>query len=203
MSARQLIVASGNPHKAEEFRGLLAGAGFEVCAAGVCGGMPEVDETGATFAENARLKAEALTTRAPAAAWVLADDSGLEVDALGGRPGVRSARYAGEKTSDAANCTQLLRQLQGVEDPGRTARFRCVLCLIGPDGHARLFDGACEGRIAHQPRGAAGFGYDPVFVPQGYDRTFGELGQAVKSRLSHRARAVRALVEGLGSGMPE
>ncbi len=202
MNRPRLIIASGNPHKVEEFRGLLSGPGFEVCAADVCGGMPEVDETGATFAENARLKAEALRARAPADAWVLADDSGLEVDALGGRPGVRSARYAGEEASDAANFILLLRQLQGVEDPGRTARFRCALCLIGPDGEARLFDGACEGRIAHQPRGADGFGYDPVFVPQGNTHTFGELGEAVKSRLSHRAQAARALVEGMAPPHP-
>lgn len=194
---RKLIIATGNAHKAEEFDALLAGYRFEVQSAVVCGGMPEVEETGTTFAANAQLKAEALRQLAPAEAWVLADDSGLEVDALGGEPGIFSARYAGAGATDAANVAKLLAALAGLPESKRPARFRCALCLIGPDGRQHHFEGSCEGRISDAPSGSSGFGYDPVFVPTGYEQSFAELGEASKGELSHRAKAVRALVDSL------
>jgi XTP/dITP diphosphohydrolase len=155
--------------------------------------MPHVVEDGATFAENAAIKARALRSAAPPDAWIVSDDSGLEVDALGGAPGIYSARYAGEQASDAENVDKLLHALRGIEPAQRTARFRCVLCLSDPDGDVHSFEGACEGHIAEAPKGASGFGYDPVFVPLGYEASFAELGEAVKAELSHRARAVKAL----------
>lgn len=196
---KTLIVATGNAHKVEEFDLLLAGCGFEVASAKVCGGMPDVAEDGDSFAANARIKALALRAVAPTGAWVVSDDSGLEVDALGGAPGIYSARYAGEGASDHANVDQLLDELKDVPEPERTARFRCVLCLIDPQGTERFFEGACEGRIADRPTGSEGFGYDPVFVPEGYAKSFGDLGEAVKSRLSHRSRASSAMRSHLSS----
>lgn len=190
---RQLIIATGNAHKTSEFAQLLAGSDFEVASAKVCGGMPEVEESGETFAANAELKARALRGVAPEDAWVLSDDSGLEVDALDGAPGVYSARYAGPDATDRDNVDKLLAALTGVKDGGRTARFRCVLCLMDPEGAVRFFDGTCEGRISELPSGTSGFGYDPVFVPLGYEESFAELGDAIKSQLSHRAKAVEAL----------
>lgn len=190
---KQLIVATGNAHKVEEFDNLLAGCGFDVCSAKVCGGMPEVVEDGDTFAANARIKALALRSVAPADAWIVSDDSGLEVDALGGAPGIYSARYAGEGASDLDNLKKLLVELAKQPEAERSARFRCVLCLIDPNGVEQFFDGACEGIIAAQATGNEGFGYDPVFVPHGYEQSFGELGETIKSQLSHRALAVQAL----------
>ncbi len=191
----QIIIATGNAHKVLEFEQLLTGLGVRVESAAVVGGMPVVEETGQTFAANAFLKAEALRTLAPASAYVLADDSGLEVDALEGAPGVYSARYAGPNASDAENRHQLLAALAGVGagDATRSARFRCVLCLLGPEGEAQYFEGSCEGSITEAERGKEGFGYDSIFIPEGYSETFGELGESVKHRLSHRANAVLAL----------
>lgn len=190
---KKLIIATGNSHKVEEFATLLAGLNFELLSAKSCGGMPVVDEDGDTFAANALIKAEALRKIAPTDAWILSDDSGLEVDALDGAPGIYSARYAGPNASDGANVDKLLAALRTVEGPARSARFRCVLALIGPDGKATMHAGACEGAITHAPSGASGFGYDPVFVPKGHTATFAELGESVKSALSHRAYAVEAL----------
>jgi XTP/dITP diphosphohydrolase len=185
-----LIVATGNAHKVGEFEQLLPGCDFAIDSALVCGGMPNVVEDGDSFAANAQLKALALRAVAPARAWIVADDSGLEVDALGGAPGIYSARYAGEGASDRANLEKLLDELSGLPEAKRSARFRCVLCLIDPEGRERFFEGACTGRIALTPSGSEGFGYDPVFVPDGYAKSFGELGESVKGRLSHRALAV-------------
>lgn len=190
---KQLIVASGNAHKVEEFDGLLQASGFEVFSAKVCGGMPDVLEDGDTFGANARIKALALRAIAPKEAWIVSDDSGLEVDALGGAPGIYSARYAGEDASDLRNLNKLLLELEKHAAAKRAARFRCVLCLIDPSGREQFFDGACEGTIAKAPAGAEGFGYDPVFVPKGYRASFAELGEATKSKLSHRALAVLAM----------
>lgn len=190
---QQLIVATGNPHKVGEFESLLVGCGLELCSARICGGMPPVVEDGASFAANAAIKAWALRKAAPVDAWIVSDDSGLEVDALDGAPGIYSARFAGEQATDVDNVDKLLDALRGVDSARRTARFRCVLCLIGPDGNAHSFEGACEGHINAAPRGAAGFGYDPVFVPAGYRETFAELGELVKAGLSHRALAVQRL----------
>ncbi|MGB0334461.1 MAG: RdgB/HAM1 family non-canonical purine NTP pyrophosphatase [Opitutales bacterium] len=190
---RQLIIATGNAHKVAEFDQLLKGCGFEVRSAKVCGGMPHVLEDGDTFDANAAIKARALRKLAPEYAWVVSDDSGLEVDALGGAPGIYSARYAGEGAADRENLSKLLREMRDFGRGARGARFRCVLCLIDPAGKERFFDGACEGRMANQPKGNEGFGYDPAFIPDGYEETFGQVGESVKSRLSHRARAVEKM----------
>lgn len=195
---KQLIVATGNAHKVEEFNQLLAGCGFEVCSATVCGGMPDVVEDGESFAANARIKALALRVVAPKEAWIVSDDSGLEVDALGGAPGIYSARYAGEGASDRTNLHKLLGELEAVPAVERAARFRCVLCLIDAEGEEHLFEGACEGQISQEPSGMEGFGYDPIFVPEGFAQSFGELGERVKSRLSHRALAVKHMRGFLG-----
>ena len=190
---KQLIVASSNAHKVEEFDVLLDDCGFEVLPAKVCGGMPDVLEDGDTFGANARIKALALRALAPKDAWIVSDDSGLEVDALGGAPGIYSARYAGEGASDLHNLNKLLLELEKQAATQRAARFRCVLCLIDPRGREPFFDGACQGRIAEAPAGAEGFGYDPVFVPEGHSESFAELGKSIKSKLSHRALAVLAM----------
>lgn len=194
---RALIVATGNAHKVTEFDRLLEGCGFELCSASVCGGMPDVVEDGDSFAANARIKAIALRALAPPEAWVVSDDSGLEVDALEGAPGIFSARYAGQDATDRANLEKLLIELADLPSMQRSARFRCVLCLIDPHGEEHFFEGECEGCIAMEPSGTEGFGYDPVFIPAGHSESFGELGDSVKSRLSHRAAAVQKLREGL------
>ena len=192
MTQKPLIIATGNAHKVEEFEQLLEGSSFTVLSAETCGGMPRVEETGSTFAENAHLKASALLGVSPEDAWVLADDSGLEVDALKGEPGVYSARYAGADASDRDNIDKLLNALKGVPEEARTARFKCVLCVMDSSGSVVCYEGACEGRIASAASGGGGFGYDPVFIPNGYQHSFAELGSAVKGQLSHRARAVAA-----------
>ncbi|MBX3746597.1 MAG: non-canonical purine NTP pyrophosphatase [Verrucomicrobiae bacterium] len=217
-----VVIATRNGHKVEEIRAVL-GEGFRVLGAAEVGDVPDVEETGTTFVENARLKAEALAAwlRGPRAAnekgggrtvdgsWaVLADDSGLEVDALGGAPGVHSARFASAdfglegNAPDAANNARLMRLLAAVPWEGRTARFRCVLVWEWLDDQVQggSFDGTCEGRIGWVPRGSRGFGYDPLFVPEGGTDTLAELGEAVKNRISHRARALERLRAWLGSG---
>ncbi len=151
---------------------------------------PEVEETGTTFVENARLKALGISAVVPG--LVLADDSGLEVDALDGAPGVYSARYAGGDGDTAANNAKLMREMDGVEN--RTARFRCVMVLSRGDEVLGEFDGSVEGRIVDAARGGGGFGYDPFFVPDGHEQTFAELGTEVKNTLSHRARALEKLM---------
>jgi XTP/dITP diphosphohydrolase len=195
-----LFLATGNAHKQAELRALLASArqAWTVAGAAALGGMPPVEENADTFAGNALRKARALRALAPADAWVLADDSGLEVEALDGAPGVRSARYAGPGADDAANNAKLLHELAAVPESRRGARFVCVLALLAPDGSERLFEGACAGRIGAAPAGAGGFGYDPLFIPEGYAQTFAELGAEVKNRLSHRARAREQLLAHLG-----
>ena len=192
MTQKTLIIATGNSHKVDEFEQLLTGLPFTLRSADICGGMPEVDETGTTFAENAYLKARAVKRLAPEDAWVLADDSGLEVDVLDGAPGVYSARYAGDDASDRDNLSKLLDALKNVPVEDRTARFKCVLCIINAEGRVVYHEGSCEGRIATRVSGADGFGYDPVFIPEGYQQSFAELGASVKGKLSHRARAVGA-----------
>ena len=185
------ILASGNAHKLGEFKSLLSGTQFELVAANSFGGMPSVEESGETFRENALLKALAIKAMVPSDFGVLSDDSGLEVDHLQGAPGVYSARYAGTNATDAENVEKLLDVLKDVPNDLRTARFRCVLCWLNETGAAHYFEGTCEGRILDQARGGSGFGYDPIFVPQGYEQSFGELGESIKSKISHRALALR------------
>jgi len=146
-----------------------------------------------TFAENACKKARE-AARATGM-MTLADDSGLEIDALGGEPGVRSARYCGQDASDADRNRSILQNMVTIPEGKRTARFRCVMCLVSPEGEERRFEGVSEGRIAHQARGSSGFGYDPIFVPEGHSRTFAELGPEIKNRMSHRAKALRQVVK--------
>ncbi len=185
------ILASGNAHKLEEFKSLLSGTQFELVSANSFGGMPSVEESGETFRENALIKASALKAMVPSDFGVLSDDSGLEVDYLQGAPGVYSARYASTNATDGENMEKLLDALQEVPNNLRTARFRCVLCWLNETGDAHYFEGTCEGRILEQARGGSGFGYDPIFVPQGYEQSFGELGESIKSEMSHRALALR------------
>lgn len=191
----RLFLATANAHKVEEFARLFseAGVAVELHSAIDAGGMPAVEETESTFVGNARLKAEALRERVAPRDWVVADDSGLEVAALGGRPGVLSARYAGPNATDAQNRAKLLEQLAetGAE---REARFVCVLVLLGPDGREEIFEGSCPGRIVAAGKGEGGFGYDPLFVPEGLEKTFAQVDPSVKDRLSHRGAAVRQLV---------
>jgi XTP/dITP diphosphohydrolase len=184
--SRVLLIATRNRHKTGELAKLL-GPAFQVEDLTGHPEIPEVEETGATFAENAALKAEAASRYFPG--LVLADDSGLEVDALDGAPGVRSARFAGEKATDQANLNLLLQRLQG--EARRTARFRCVIALAREGKQVASFDGKCEGHIIAAPRGKDGFGYDPVFVPEGREQTFAELPGDVKNGMSHRGRAMQ------------
>jgi len=148
-----------------------------------------VVEDAGTFSGNARKKAAALRPLLPSHAWALADDSGLSVDALEGAPGVESAYYAGPQSDGVANLAKLVAVMRDVPDERRGAQFRCVLFAIGPRGEEQIFEGVCAGRLLRAPRGGAGFGYDPLFVPDGNNESFAELGDSVKNTLSHRARA--------------
>lgn len=196
----KLLLATTNPGKIREFENLLAGCGWEIVTPAAAGVALNVEETGDTYEENARLKAEAFARAAGLTA--LADDSGLEVDALDGAPGVHSARYAGPETPHADKIAVLLTHLRDVPDARRTARFRAVIVIATPDGHAFRAEGVCAGRIARAPRGAGGFGYDPIFLVDGAPvggsageagtRTMAELSSAEKNRISHRARAAAA-----------
>lgn len=194
MPQTPLILATGNFHKVKEFERLFAGSSFSVLSAEACGGMPKVDETGTTFAENAKLKAKALRALAPSNAWVLADDSGLEVDALDGAPGIYSARYAGAQANDRENIEKLLNALKDVPAKARIARFKCSLYVIDNKDSSFRYEESCEGSIAKTPSGEGGFGYDPVFIPDKYSKSFAELGNAVKEQISHRAKAIRAML---------
>ena len=190
-----IVLATRNPGKISEIEALLTG--LRVATAASFPGCPEPEESGPTFEENALIKARAVAGFTGKTA--LADDSGLEVDALGGAPGVHSARYAGATASDGDNMGHLLDALSGVADADRTARFRCVIAVVAPDGRTWTSDGVCEGRILREPRGESGFGYDPLFVPAGYDSTFAELDASTKNRISHRAMALRRIAETLGA----
>ncbi|HLL75739.1 MAG TPA: XTP/dITP diphosphatase [Pyrinomonadaceae bacterium] len=186
----ELLVATKNAGKVRELTELLAGVPLRLRSLSDFPDAPEVEETGETFEENARLKAVRYATHA--GLLTLADDSGLEVAALGGAPGVRSARYAGESAADAERIGLLLRELSRANSDDRRARFVCAIALHDPlRGAPEVFTADCPGRIAPAPRGTNGFGYDPVFIPDGYEQTFAELPAAVKQQISHRARALR------------
>ena len=191
-------LASGNEHKLRELRHLFPGWTIQPLK---IAGMPE--ETGDTFYANARAKAAFARTVCGPDGWTLAEDSGIEVEGLGGRPGICSARYAGPDASDGENLARLLEELTGVEGPGRRARYVSELVLLAPGRREFRGTGTLEGRIAQEPRGSEGFGYDPVFVPEGETRTVAELGDRWKAQRSHRARAARALAEAVGSAFEE
>ena len=194
----KIVLASGNPGKLRELAQLLAPQGLRVLPQSAFG-LETPPETGTTFRENALLKARQVSglTGLPA----LADDSGIEVDALQGRPGVYSARYAGEGASDAENLQKLLAELQSVPEDARTARYRCVMALVrgAQDPEPLLAEGTWSGRILRAPRGTGGFGYDPVFLPEGLEHTAAELAPAQKNALSHRGQALRALADRVGA----
>ncbi len=188
MSIRLIHLASRNAHKAREFQAIADASGLSVKIV-AAEKMPAVAEDTGTFAGNARQKALALQAVLPPDAWVLADDSGLCVEALGGAPGVDSAYYAGPQGDSAANLAKLVAAMQGVAEGRRGAQFICVLVLLGPKAGEQLFEGCCAGTLRRDPRGGGGFGYDPLFVPAGYARTYAELDEAVKNQISHRGRA--------------
>lgn len=195
----RVVVATANAGKVEEIRHALDLLGWEfVTAADLGGESLEVEETGQTFTENALLKAHAYADRFGCAA--LADDSGLEVDALAGEPGVRSSRFSGEEATDAENNMKLLLMLASVPEDERTARFRSVVVLTEPDGSDTMADGSCEGRIGTAPRGSGGFGYDPLFLPDAAPgRTMAELTLTEKNAISHRGAALAALRDAMAA----
>ncbi len=184
------VVATSNPHKLHELAALFAGA--PVTLEPLPGGIALPPETGTTFLANARLKAHAVARATGRVA--LADDSGIEADALGGEPGIRSARYAGENATDADNNRLLLEHLKGIHGVNRRGRFRCVLALASPDGRETTVEGRIEGFIRSQPAGSGGFGYDPVFTPEGDTRSLAEYPEGEKNAVSHRARAAQSLI---------
>ena len=189
---RRLLVATLNPGKVREISAALTPTGIEVCGLDTLGDCPEIEETGKTFEENARLKAEGYSHRTDLP--VLADDSGLEIDALGGAPGVLSARYGGPGLDDEARNRKLLQELEGVEPARRTARFRCVLALGQKGRMLATFEGVIEGRLLDKPQGHNGFGYDPLFFHPPSGCTTAQLTTAEKQRVSHRGQAIAAFI---------
>ncbi len=196
--AEKLLIATRNPGKVAEYAEILSDLGYRLVSLKDVGITSEVAETGNTYAENALLKARRYATAS--GLITLADDSGLEVDALAGAPGVYSARYAGPEASDEERYRKLLAQLEGVPDSQRTARFRCVIAIVWPDGREVVVEGTCEGCIAHQPRGNYGFGYDPIFYLPKLGKTMAEIPPKVKNQISHRAQAARRAREWLSQG---
>ena len=192
----ELVVATRNTHKTREIQHIL-GPDFRVRDLGAHPEIKEIVESGISFEENAKLKALTASKQLPA--LVIADDSGLEVDALDGAPGIYSARYAGTNATDTDKIDKLLRELVCVRatEDGRRARFRCVVAAARNGNLLATFEGIVEGRIADNVRGVLGFGYDPIFVPDGFEQTFGELPAEVKNAISHRAKAAHALAERL------
>jgi XTP/dITP diphosphohydrolase len=190
---QRLILATRNAHKTAEIRAMI-GDRYEVLDATAFPDFPEIEETGTKFLENARLKAEGISRHVDG--WVLSDDSGLEVDALDGAPGVWSSSYGGEEGNHAKNNARLLSEMSGKAD--RTARFLCTMVLARNGKEVAHFNGAVEGRLVEALHGSGGFGYDPLFIPEGHDKTFAELGDVVKNTLSHRSRALAQVVSFLG-----
>ena len=188
---KELLIATRNAGKLIEVREILSDLPIALKSLDAFPHTVEVEETGETFADNASIKAADYARQT--GTWALSDDSGLEVEALGGAPGVYSARYAGKSASDTERIELLLSNLSRTADPLRRARFVCAVALSDPAGRViNVSEGVCEGRIIDSPRGLRGFGYDPVFVPEGYEQTFGELSREVKQAISHRARALAA-----------
>jgi len=193
-----VVIATGNAGKVSEFNTILKDGTFSFLVSKEIGFYEEIEETAKTFKGNAEIKAKAVFEYVSSKQkdyWVMADDSGLEVEALGGRPGVFSARYAGENASGKDRYTKLLKEMEGLVN--RNARFVCCLCLIRPGNPPEFFEGECKGTILTEPRGNGGFGYDPVFLPKGYAKGFGEMSDEEKNALSHRGRAIKNMLEGL------
>lgn len=185
----ELVIATRNKKKEKEIKNLVKDLGVVITSLKDYPRMPEIKEDGKTFVDNAAKKAESVA--AFTNKWTLADDSGLEVDVLDGQPGVYSARFAGKKQDDRANIRKLLRLMKDVPQGNRQARFRCAIAISRPGGEViKAFNGVCEGLISFKVRGRSGFGYDPVFIIPAYDKTFAELGAAIKDRISHRAKAL-------------
>ncbi len=199
LAGETLVIATHNPGKLREIEDLVAPFGVEIASAAALG-LPEPEETGTTFSANAALKAHAAAAGSGHPA--LADDSGLAVTALGGAPGIYSARWAGLNKDFAAAMARVERELEKAGTGDRRAAFICALCLAYPDGREKIFEGRIEGRLTWPPRGDKGFGYDPMFEAEGYDITFGEMDQAEKHRISHRARAFAKLVRDVFGGTP-
>lgn len=187
-TTRRIVIGTRNRKKLVEIQRLLDGLPVALSTLDDHRGVGDVEERGKTFKANAVQKAT--ETAAATGEWVVADDSGLEVDALDGRPGVFSARYAGPDQDDKRNVAKLLDELRDVAPRQRTARFKCAIALAAPDRVLFVVEESCEGTIAAEARGESGFGYDPVFVPEGHDRTFAELGAEIKDGLSHRGKAL-------------
>lgn len=192
----KLYIATGNAHKVVELQKMLSEdvPGIQVLSAKELGGMPEVDENADSFVGNAFIKARALNEKSQGEP-VLADDSGLCVDALDGAPGIYSARYAGKGATDEENRKKLLTVLKGIPATERSAHFACVLAFIDSDGSEHSFSGKCHGSLTFEEQGDGGFGYDPIFQPDGYSETFGVLSSETKNKLSHRAKALQELVQ--------
>ncbi|MGY5388193.1 XTP/dITP diphosphatase [Bacillus spizizenii] len=188
---KEAIIATHNPGKVKEFKEILEPKGYDVKSLAEIGFTEEIEETGNTFEENAILKAEAVAKAVNK--MVIADDSGLSIDNLGGRPGVYSARYAGEQKDDQANIDKVLSELKGIEKEQRTARFRCALAVSIPGEETKTVEGHVEGYIAEEPRGEYGFGYDPIFIVKDKDKTMAELTSDEKNKISHRADALKKL----------
>nr|WGD93905.1 XTP/dITP diphosphatase [Bacillus subtilis] len=188
---KEAIIATHNPGKVKEFKEILEPRGYDVKSLAEIGFTEEIEETGHTFEENAILKAEAVAKAVNK--MVIADDSGLSIDNLGGRPGVYSARYAGEQKDDQANIEKVLSELKGIEKEQRTARFRRALAVSIPGEETKTVEGHVEGYIAEEPRGEYGFGYDPIFIVKDKDKTMAELTSDEKNKISHRADALKKL----------
>ncbi len=188
MGVPEIIFATKNRHKIKEVQAILKDVALIIRPMDAVMDLPEIEETGQSFAENALLKAR--TVFQHTGRWTIADDSGLEVDALQGAPGIYSARFSGQSHDYRANNQKLLQAMKDIPDNRRGARFRCVVAIVGPN-FATTVEGVVRGTIVREPRGTRGFGYDPLFVPEGYERTFAELGEDIKNRISHRAIAFR------------
>lgn len=197
---RKIVLASRNRRKVEELQSILHNTGFTIVPVSEFDGVPDVEETGKTFAENAILKAE--TVMNITGLMCIADDSGLEVDILNGAPGIYSARFSGECADDEKNNRLLLEKLSGVDDDKRKANFTCVIALASPGSGTKTFEGKCFGRILNEPQGENGFGYDPLFYSVDTESTFAQAPAEIKNKVSHRARALIGL-KGYLEGMAE
>ncbi len=197
-SKKLVVIATGNAGKIKEFANGMGTEHYDFRVLHEVGFKEEIIENGTTFAANAEIKARAVASwlaRCGLKAMVLADDSGLEVDALGGAPGIYTARYAGVHGDDRKNYEKLLKNLEG--ETNRRARFVCALCVIEPGGEPRLFEGECRGTIGPAPVGDKGFGYDPVFIPDGHSRTFAQMEISEKKSMSHRGAAIKKMMEAI------